>query len=625
MDIKKITDNREFWNTVKPILSDKGGGQGSINLQEDGETVINDDKEVVEVLNNFFVDSVRDLQMSDNFESPELFDELDDHVNRAVRKYQEHPSIAKIRQHVKNKSFSFSGVTLKEIEKQFQLLNPKKATTYQNIPAKILKESFDSCGETLLGIVNNAIDTCEFPDELKLADITPLHKKGDKNNKKNYRPVSILPTVSKMFERILQEQLAPFFSHILSPYLCGYRKGFNTQHALLSLIEKWKMSLDRGGYAAGILMDLSKAFDTVNHELLLAKLCAYGLDHNSLKLISSYLTNRWQRTKINTSFSPWIALLLGVPQGSVLGPLLFNIYINDMFLFVEHSDVCNYADDTTLHASGKDMNDILGRLEQDADQIATWFQENCMKLNKDKCHLLVSGRKYEHVFMNFGSEKIWECKRVRLLGLQLDSELKFDNHIQEICKKAGRKLNAIARISRYMTRDKVRTLIKAFFESQFLYCRLSWMFMSRKTNNRINALHERALRIVYSDFSSSYQELLQKDGSTCVHYRNIQRLALEMYKRKNHVSPAFMSQIFVDNDRSYNLRGQQDFCNHSARTVTYGTESIRVLGPKIWNLIPHEIRECNSLEVFSKWIKNWIPESCPCRLCKNFVDGVGFL
>ena len=172
-----------------------------------------------------------------------------------------------------------------------------------------------------------------MPSELKSADVTPAYKKKSKNSKDNYRPISILSNISKIYERCLYDQIQNFFEKILSKYQCGFRKGYNAQHCLITLIEKWKKSVDNGGSFGALMTDLSKAFVYLSHELLIAKLDAYGFDNNSLKLIFNYLSNRKQRVKINESFSSWEEILYEVPQGSILGPLLFNIFICDVLFY----------------------------------------------------------------------------------------------------------------------------------------------------------------------------------------------------------------------------------------------------------------------------------------------------
>ena len=231
--------------------------------------------------------------------------------------------------------------------------------------------------------------------------------------------------VSKVFERLIQKQLLSHIDSYLSPYLCGYRKGYSAQNALIHLIEKWRKTLDSKGYAVAVLMDLSKAFDTINHELMIAKLSAYGLDKTPLKIILSYLSNRWQRTKISTTFSSWSQLLLGVPQGSVLGPILFNIYINDLFFMLNECEICNYADDTTPFVCDEILENVVSKLEHDTEIAICWFDSNYMKLNTDKCHLLMAGNKHEHIWVKLVDKKIWENNTVKLLGVTIDSQWMF--------------------------------------------------------------------------------------------------------------------------------------------------------------------------------------------------------
>ena len=254
-----------------------------------GEEIISNDREVAETFNWYFANVVENLGIEgfitcDYSYVPEI-----DYISNIIEKFKNHPSILRIKEKVEiDESFHFSPVDESVISDKIGSLDKRKPTTYNNIPTRILVDNKDIISPIITEMYNDSNRNSNFPNSLKLADVTPVHKKEERTMKDKYRPVSILPPISKIFERNMFDQMSSYIDKYLSPFLCGFRKGFSTQHCLTAMLDRWKKAIDSGKLAGALLTDLSKAFDCLNHGLLIAKLEAYGFDKDALAILLSY-------------------------------------------------------------------------------------------------------------------------------------------------------------------------------------------------------------------------------------------------------------------------------------------------------------------------------------------------
>ena len=303
---------------------------------------------------------------------------------RIIDKHCNHPSIIKIREHIQTQHyFYFAAVNDKHIEKNMQKMDPKKAQGCDNKPSKLLRLGASGISSYVTQLVNYCLHVCEFPDRMKLADVSSLYKKNDYLKKDNYRPVSVLPSLSKIYERVMGQQLYDFFDKIFSALLSTFRKTHSCQSSIL------KKSLDNGEYVACLSMDLSKAFDCLPHCLTICKLHSYGVSREACTLITNYLRDRKQRIILGNSRSEWTELFKGAPQESILGPLIFDIFLNDIFYFVSKGDLYNYADDNCISVSHQNISVLSKHLENETRVMVEWFAENSMKANAEKFQGLI--------------------------------------------------------------------------------------------------------------------------------------------------------------------------------------------------------------------------------------------
>ena len=612
--------NQSLWNLCKPYIGKSMVTDTFQILHED--TVVSDEIKIANLFNTYYCNINNTLNISYWEPNSSRYISYLDPVERCIVKYDSHPSIVKIRKYFTPNRFVFMKVSVDDVTKYALNLNKKKKTS-GCIPTKILQGSIQVIAPYVTQMINNMIDTSTFPNSLKLAEIKPAHKKGSTTDMGNFRPISLLPIVSKLFERILYDQLNAHFEGLFSPLLCGFRKGHSSQHALLKLLLTWHKILDYKGVVGAVLMDLSKAFDTLPHDLIIAKLACYGVSKKSLDLIHNFLSSRKQRVKIGSNFSQWLQIILGVPQGSILGPLLFNIFINDLFMFILETSICNFADDNTLYSCDFSYHVVKYTLKADIGRSLEWFEFNSLVANPDKFQLIFLGSHQSgNDHFEIAGINVPPSKSVKLLGVEIDKHLNFNSHITKLCKTANNKTNALIRIRNFLDEKQALKIAQAYILSQFNYCNLIWMFCSKTSNNKIVQTHKRALRAIHQDNSVSYQDLLTVEHSIDIHQRNLQTLMCEVFKSLNHLNPSFLWNIFIPKEIPYSLRNGSLLTLPPVKGKLYGVYCLKFRSSYSWNNLPKDIKSASSLIEFKRLLKHFLFNEhkkiiCNCRLCRD--------
>ena len=617
-----IMTNKKFWSTVKPFLTNKGCiSNDFISIEKDGELISNE-KELVEIFNENYINIVEKSSGKKPSSIGDCLNASEDvsTVKEIIARYSNHPSIQKIKNSFSfNSRFELPKPTASDINKIIKSLDTNKATGPDGISAKYVKISANIIDSHLSNIISYDLSDNQYSEHAKTAAVRPCYKKDDRTKVKNYRPVSLLNIFSKIYERFLHENLTNYVNSFLSKFISAYRKSYSSNHVLLRLIENWKKCLDEKKFVGAVLMDLSKAFDSIPHDLLIAKMYAYGFSIDAVTFFYSYLKRRNQSVKINNTHSVFQILLSGVPQGSILGPLLFNIFINDLYLWITKTDLLNFADDNTISAAGKTIEDLILTLETDSQKAIEWFKLNEMIVNPDKFQAIIVKKNTnikDSYPLKINDQIINSESSVKLLGIEIDNKLSFDKHISTLCKKASNQLNAIGRIQNYMGFKEKEVLINSFVYSNFNYCPLVWHFCSSKSLNKIEKIQERALRLLHNDFVNDYSRLLEKSGKSTMTIKRLRCLALEIFKTLNDQNPNYMKEIFSRNTN--HTHRPLDIKVNYKNTTKFGINSLRSLGPHIWNSLPKFVKEETNFEKFKEFINDWFGLKCKCNMCKFF-------
>ena len=385
-----------------------------------------------------------------------------------------------------------------------------KSTGPQSIPIKLLKLIPDLIIIPLCKIICMSFTTGKYPDALKICKTIPIHKGGSTVELNNYRPISLLSIFDKIIEKIMHKRLYNFLGehNILFDNKFGFRKNNSTSLALIQITEKIKESIDNRKYGCGIFIDIRKAFDTVNHSILLRKLEHYGIRDIALQWFKSYLDNRKQYVYINDEASQLKDVTCGVPQGSVLGPLLFLIYINDLPNISKVLQFFLFADDTNIYYEAESPDKLEQVINKELKKLDTWLVVNRLSLNIDKTNFIVFhpyNKPMKHlVTLKFHKKAILEKSSIKYLGVMIDSNLTWHSHIENISKKMSRAIGLLYKIRPFVNIKIMKTLYYALVYPHILYAIEVWGSAGITILNRLLVLQKRIVRLLsYSNTRNS--------------------------------------------------------------------------------------------------------------------------
>ena len=517
------------------------------------------------------------------------------------------------RQHVD--TMFLAPTTEEEVFKLIKSLNSNKAAGLDGFHARTIKLTTPYVIKPLTHILNQSINQAIVPDEMRISKVIPIYKKGERSLPGNYRPISLLSIFEKILEKLIYKRLHSFLTqhNILYDYQFGFRSNHSTTHAVIEIVDNIREELDKHKHILGLYLDLSKAFDCVNHSILLEKLTHYGIRGHANQWFKSYLNNRKQKTLINGKLSDSRTVNTGVPQGSVLGPTLFLIYINDIAECLHEGKVRLFADDTNLFLSDKSLVNLQLNANISLHKLQTWFNNNKLTLNTDKtCFTVFSNSKNRpKIELILNNQPIEEVPVSKYLGIHLDEKLNWKNHVSKITSKLNQLTAAFYNLSDYIDKDNINQIYYAYVFPHIKYgielygaCDLSVMKPLQAAQNKIlKILYKKPRRFPTDQLHSELKILKCEDV-----YKLF--IGAFVHQQQHNLLPSIFSNYFILNSTNRNIRTRNNNNLFLPRYNLKSTQkSVKYSGVKIWNSIPTEIRSCNSSKFKTEYKNSLIPRS----------------
>ena len=538
---QNIGKPKELWKSLKSLgLPSKQQSSSTICLEKDGILSF-DHKANAEIFKDFYSNLASDL-VKKLPNPPNKFG------TGTVREYYKNLNL-------EEKSFAFEPTTHAVVLKLLEDLNPSKSAGLDNIAGKFLKEGASILASPLTDLCNLSISLSSFPDECKVAKLKPLYKKETKTKPKNYRPISLLPLISKIIEKIIHNQTQSFLDEnkILYTYQSGFRKHYSTDTCLSYLTDRLRNGFEKGLLTGMILIDLQKAFDTIDHSILLEKMKYLSFSESTIRWFTSYLSNRSFIVSVGKELSSRGKLNCGVPQGSILGPLLFLLYVNDMPQAV-NSELLLYADDTCLFFVGKDSKIIGDQLNKDFNSLCEWFIDNKLSIHfgEDKTKSILFGTKQllhkaKSLNIRYGDTEIKQHTKVTYLGCILDNDLSGESMVTKVLSLINGRLKFLYHKQKFFNYSLRRLLCNALIQPHYDYACSAWY----------PSLNKRLLKKIQISQNKCVRYCLKLDNRAHIganEFKEInwlptkervsQCICVNIFKFFNNMAPDYTSEIF---------------------------------------------------------------------------------
>lgn len=502
---------------------------------------------------------------------------------------------------------------------KLQLDDSSKATGTDSIGPRLLKLAAPYIADDITFICNHSINTSTFPNKWKEAKVSPLYKNGAHDDVNNYRPISVLPILSKILEKHVHDSLSIYLNkHNL---LCKTQSGFRSHHscetALVNMTDKWLHAMDSGKIIGIVLVDFRKAFDLVDHQILLSKLKLYGIDNKTLSWFNTYLSQRQQQVSVNGCKSVLETVTCGVPQGSILGPLLFLLFINDLPLYTENVSTDMYADDTTLFDIQFSLETIEQNLQVALNQLHAWCKNNGMLLNssKTKVMLVTTSQKRQRLSavdlkLHYMNESLQMVSSDKILGVHVDNNLNWTDHVKNTSKKISSNIWLLSKLKHYLSQAHRIQFYKSYIQPHLDFCNIIWGNTSDSNKLKIFRLQKRACRIILDYNVEDSQEAMKSLKILSLYDRIYLRKAKFMFKVFNEIAPTYISENFNlrhDSDACISLRSSASRCfvPPMPRKECF-KQSMRYSGCLIWNSLPNEVKHAQTLDTFHSRCLKWL-------------------